>query len=99
MDIAFVRAISPVGDELFANFRKYVNSVKGWKISGEKLETEKAYIKSRLRLNLATAAYGSIAANQILVEENLQVAKAVEALPRAQELALTARKSWQKAQK
>ncbi len=86
----------PTSDELFAVFKKFVGTDKIWKTAGEKLETEKTFIKSRLRLNLATAAFGSVAANQILVEEDLQIAKAVEALPRAQQLALAARKSLQK---
>ncbi len=85
----------PVGEDLFAAFKKYIASNAEWKISNEKLETEKFHIKSRLRFNLATAAFGSVAANQILIEEDLQVAKAVEALPRAEQLALAARKSLQ----
>jgi len=89
----------PVGDEFYQAFVKYLAANKDWKITGEKLEAEKAYIKSRLRFNLATAAFGSVAANQILVEEDMQVAKAVEALPRAGQLALAARKNLQKAPK
>lgn len=89
----------PVGDELFAVFKKYVASVKDWQVAAEKLEIEKPFIKSRLRFNLATAAFGSVAANQITVEEDLQVAKAVEALPRAGQLAVAARKNLLKIQK
>ena len=89
----------PVGDEFYNAFKKYLAAGKDWKISREKLEAEKAYIKSRLRFNLATAAFGSIAANQILVEEDMQVAKAVEALPRAGELTLAAKRNSQKIQK
>ncbi|MCY7345749.1 MAG: S41 family peptidase [Pyrinomonadaceae bacterium] len=86
-------------DELFVVFKKFINSDKIWKTAGDKLESEKTFIKSRLRLNLATAAFGSVAANQVLVEEDLQIAKAVEALPRAQQLALAARKNLQKTSK
>ncbi len=71
-------------------------AAREWKISANEIENEKSYIKSRLRYNLATAAYGSVAANQVLVEDDSQVAKAVEALPRAGQLALAARKSLQK---
>jgi len=86
----------PVGDELYEIFKKFVASDANWKFSNEKLEAEKAHIKSRLRFNMATAAFGSVAANQVLIEEDLQVAKAVEALPRAGQLALAARKSLQR---
>ena len=89
----------PISDEFYAAFKKYIAAGKDWKISSAKLEAEKAYTKSRLRFNLATAAFGSVAANQILVEEDMQVAKAVEALPRAGELAFAARKNSQKTQK
>jgi carboxyl-terminal processing protease len=85
----------PIGDEIFAAFKKYVNSNTDWKISDASLEAEKAFIKPRLRFNLAVAAFGSVAANQITVEEDLQVAKALEVLPRAGQLALTARKTLQ----
>jgi carboxyl-terminal processing protease len=89
----------PVTDEFHQAFVKYLGANKDWKISNEKLEAEKAYIKLRLRFNLVTAAFGSVAANQILVEEDLQVGKAVEALPRAGQLALAAKKNLQKTQK
>jgi hypothetical protein len=45
---------------------------------------------------LATANFGSVAANQLSIEDDLQVAKAVEALPKAKQLALSAQKSMQK---
>jgi hypothetical protein len=37
-----------------------------------------------------------VAANQILIENDAQVGKAIETLPRAQNLALTAKRSLQK---
>ena len=85
-----------VSDALFAAFKKFAADEKDWEITGEKIEAEKAFIISRLRFNLATASFGSVAANQILIEEDLQVSKAVEALPKAKQLALAAQKSMQK---
>jgi carboxyl-terminal processing protease len=89
----------PVSDELFNSFKKFVANEKSWNLSIEQIEAEKDFIKSRLRYNLANAAYGSVAANQILIEEDLQIAKAVQALPRAKQLALSAQKSLQKQNK
>ncbi len=83
----------PIGDELFAAFKKYVGTNTDWKISDARLEAERAFIKTRLRFNLAAAAFGSFAANQVTVEADLQVAKALEALPRAGQLSLAARKT------
>lgn len=86
----------PVNDELYAAFKDFSSKNKDWKISDESLDAEKAFIKSRLRFNLVTAAYGIVTANQILIEDDPQVGKAVEALPRAGQLALSATKSLHK---
>jgi carboxyl-terminal processing protease len=80
-------------EELFAAFKKFVSDAKGWNVSNEQIEAEKSFIKSRTRYNLATASFGSVAANQLLIEEDMQVARAIEALPRAKQLALAAQKS------
>jgi len=86
----------PIPDELCAAFLKFVSDEKGWNVSAEQIEAERSFIKSRIRYNLATASFGSVAANQVLIEDDPQVAKAVEALPRAKQLALSAQKSLQK---
>lgn len=82
----------PFTEELFARFKKFVAEDKGWNVSAEQIEAEKSFVKSRLRYNLAIAGYGSVAANQLLVEEDAQVARAVEVLPKAKQLALAAQK-------
>jgi hypothetical protein len=46
-----------------------------------------------LRYNFATSLFGSVAANQVLTEEDVQIARAVNALPRAQNLALAAKRN------
>jgi carboxyl-terminal processing protease len=87
----------PVSEELFAAFKKFVGQQgKSWRIPNEQLEANRKFILTRLRFNLATATFGSVAANQVLIEEDPQVAKAVELLPRAQNLALAARRTQQK---
>lgn len=84
----------PITNELLAAFANF--AVKDWKVSKDEIENEKTFIKLRLRFNLASATFGNVAANQVLIEDDQQVAKAVEALPRAGQLALSARKSLQK---
>ncbi len=81
-----------ISDELFAAFKKFTTTNRNWTNVEGNLDAQKIFIKTRLRYNLATAAYGSVAANQVLIEEDSQVAKAVEALPRAQQLASNAQK-------
>lgn len=82
-----------VTDELFAEFKKFALNNKSFKISAEQIESEKGFIKSRIRFHLATATYGNVAANQVLIESDPQIIKALEALPRALNLAQSARKS------
>ncbi len=83
----------PVTDELLGAFADYLGADKNWGSLKAGSATQQTFIKSRLRYNLATAAFGSVTANQVLIEEDLQIAKAVEALPRAEQLASNARKS------
>lgn len=83
-----------ITNEFLTAFKDF--AVNNWKFSGEEIENQNSFIKLRLRYNLATAAFGNVAANQILIEEDPQVAKAVDALPRAGQLAVSARKSLQK---
>lgn len=81
-----------ISEELFTVFKEFVSRKKDWSISAAKIEAEKTFIKTKLRYQLATAAYGIVAANQILIENDAQVNRAIAALPRAQQLAVTAGK-------
>lgn len=85
-----------ITEEIFASFKDFVLKNKEWKISGAKIEAEKAFIKTRLRFHLATASYGIVAANQVLIENDIQVNRAITALPRAQQLAVSAIKTREK---
>lgn len=85
-----------VSDDLLSAFNDFVKANAPGKFSQEALIKEMAYIKLRLRYNIAMAANGSISANQVLTEDDPQVAKAVEALPRAAQLAQLAAKARQK---
>jgi carboxyl-terminal processing protease len=85
-----------INDELLNNFK---NFLKPNLISNQQFADHKKFIINRLRYNLATASFGSVAANQVLIEYDGQVAKAVEALPRAESLAMSARKNLQKTNK
>lgn len=88
-----------INDELLSNFRNFLTANKFSTLSNQQFAENKKFIVARLRYNLATATFGSVAANQVLIEYDLQIAKAVEALPRAENLALAARKSLQKSNK
>jgi carboxyl-terminal processing protease len=81
-----------VTDALVTAFSNYVASEKALNLTEPLLREQRDFIRTRLRYNLAMSAFGTIAANQILIEEDPQVAKAAEALPRAQRLAASAEK-------
>lgn len=82
-----------VGDEIFKAFKNFLNQNAEWKSLSASVEADKNFIKTRIRYNLITAAFGTISANQILAEEDKQIIKAVENLPRAGQLALLASKA------
>jgi carboxyl-terminal processing protease len=89
----------PDRDRLLKSFKMFLRETTTVRLTDEKFEENSKFIVTRLRYNLATAAFGSVAANQVLIENDPQVAKAIEALPRAQNLALAARKLKQKSDK
>ena len=92
--IKFGQRIRPndfaISDKLFDNFKTF--AVREWKIPAEEISREKSFITERLRFHLATANYGSVAANQVLIENDPQLNKALEFLPRAEQFARAAEK-------
>ncbi len=83
----------PVTDALFKEFQRFVASKPALKVTPEQLEKARPFVERQLRFELATAAYGSLASVQVLYENDPQIARAVEAMPRARELALSARRA------
>jgi carboxyl-terminal processing protease len=81
-----------VNDKLFKAFKDFVAS-KGeiYKLTEQQIDKQRDFAQRQLRYDLATAAYGTVKASQVLVVDDPQVAKGIEALPRAREMAATAR--------
>lgn len=86
----------PVDDAVLKAFKNFIEQTGEWKTLAANVEADKAFIKSRIRYNLITAAFGTVSANQVLIEDDKQVAKAVENLPRAGQLAQLANKARQR---
>ena len=82
-----------ITDELFNEMKRFVASKPAFKVTAEQLDRARAFVSTRLRYELATAAYGTMAALQVFNEEDPQVLSAVEAMPRARELAQAARRA------
>jgi carboxyl-terminal processing protease len=84
-----------ISDKMFEAFKQFaLTQNPGLKAGG--LERRRPFIEQRLRYYLATANFGSVASEQILIESDPQVARAVELLPQAQQLARLAEKSQKK---
>jgi carboxyl-terminal processing protease len=83
---------APIPDQLITAFTSFVEQDISLKKVMNNLAKERNFIKLRLRYNIIMANYGSVSANQVLIEEDPQVGKAVEVLPDARLLALTAKK-------
>lgn len=84
----------PVTEALFKEFKRFVATAKpSFKTTPEQLDRSRPFVERQLRYELATAAYGSVAALQVFNETDPQIARAVDAMPRARELALAARRA------
>ncbi len=85
----------PLNGTLSQAFEAYVKANPSWKIDVRVVRNQAAFIKLRLRYNIVMASFGAVSADQVLIEDDPQVAKAVETLPGAGQLALLAAKARQ----
>ena len=83
----------PVTEALFKEFKRFVAGKQVFKVTPEQLDRLRPFVERQLRFELATAAYGSMAALQVFNESDPQIVRAVDAMPRARELALAARRA------
>jgi len=83
----------PITDALFKEFKRFAGAKPLYKATPEQLERARPFVERQLRFELATAAYGSLAATQVFNESDPQLAKGLDAMPRARELALAARRA------
>ena len=83
----------PVTDAVFSELKRFVAAKPIYKVTPEQLDRSRAFVERQLRFELATAAYGSTAAVQVFNDGDPQIARAVDAMPRARELALSARRA------
>lgn len=93
--IDFNRALQPtdfpITDAVFSAYKQYLATQPGLKMSAAQLDRNRSFIALQLRFNIVTAAYGRVMADRVFVTtDDPQVTKAVEVLPRARDLAMTA---------
>jgi carboxyl-terminal processing protease len=79
-----------ITDPLFQALKKFATSKPIFKVTPEQLDRSRTFAERQLRYNVLSAAYGYRVATQVFNEGDPQVARAVDAMPRARELALAA---------
>jgi len=80
----------PVTDALFKDLKRFAASKSVFKVTADQLDKSRTYAERQLRYNILSAAYGYRTATQVFNDADPQIARAVDAMPRARELALAA---------
>jgi carboxyl-terminal processing protease len=80
----------PVTDALFKELKKFVAAKPVFKVTPDQLDKSRTFAERQLRYNLLSAAYGFRIATQVFNDADPQISRAVDAMPRARELALAA---------
>jgi carboxyl-terminal processing protease len=86
----YIQTIKPndlqINDKLLEAFRAFVIKDKENGLSVENINSQTDYARTRLREELATANYSTEAGVQVLLEQDPQVLKAIDAVPEARKL-------------
>jgi carboxyl-terminal processing protease len=80
----------PVTDTLFKELKNYATAKPIFKVTADQLDRSRTFAERQLRYNILSAAYGFRTASQVFNDADPQVARAVDAMPRARELAVAA---------
>lgn len=86
-------------EDMVASFSEFAARENSWRLSAALLPGEAAFIRNRLRYDLAMATFGMDSANRARIESDPLVAKAIDLLPEAAELAASAKKAKRTAAK
>jgi len=79
-----------VTDAMYRAFRDFVASDPAYKVSAATVDRYRSFIESELRFNIVTAAYGRVMGDRVfIISDDPQVAKAVDVLPKARDLAMS----------
>jgi carboxyl-terminal processing protease len=77
-----------VTDAMFKAFRDFVTSDPKFKTSAAVVDRYRPFVEMELRFNLVTASYGRIMGDRVFITtDDPQVAKAVDVVPKARDLA------------
>jgi len=83
-----------VSDSLYKAFRDFVLSDPAYKVTAALLDKNRSFAEVQLRFNIVTAAYGRVTGDRVFImQDDPQVAKAVDVVPKARDLALGTKQS------
>lgn len=80
----------PITDALFRELKAFAVKKPVFKVTPDQLDKSRSYAERQLRYNILSAAYGFRTATQVFNDADPQITKAVDAMPRARELAVAA---------
>jgi carboxyl-terminal processing protease len=82
-----------VTNQLFGDFKEFLSKDANFKSLTPLVDRNRSFIELQLRFNIVTAAYGRVMAERVLITtDDQQLTKAIDVLPRARDLAMTASK-------
>jgi hypothetical protein len=80
----------PITDAVFSQLKKFAAAKPIYKVTPDQLDKSRTYAERQLRYNVLSAAYGFRTATQVFNDADPQIGRAVDAMPRARELAQAA---------
>ncbi|HEX7332265.1 MAG TPA: S41 family peptidase [Pyrinomonadaceae bacterium] len=80
----------PVTDTLFKALKKFATDKPVFNVTPDQLDKSRTFAERQLRYNVLSAAYGFRVATQVFNDADPQIGRAIDAMPRARELALAA---------
>jgi carboxyl-terminal processing protease len=83
-----------VTDAMFKAYRDFATADPAFKVATATIDRNRAFIETELRFNMVTAAYGRVVGDRVFIAmDDPQVAKAVDVLPKARDLAMGSNQS------
>lgn len=77
-----------VSDAMFRAFRDFIAKDPAYRITPAMVDRYRSFVEMELRFNIVTAAYGRVTGDRVFITtDDPQVAKAVDVLPKARNLA------------
>lgn len=82
----------PISEGMYAAFRKF--AVERYRFTQKQVDAEREFVERMLRTEFVTSAFGSQTSFQVFNEYDPQLSKAVELLPKAEQLAMEGAKAY-----